>query len=122
MNFMTNYKIRYEAAKEQLKEIEGSEWDKATTLWKSGFSLRIIEDLTGLSRSKLQRYFSENNLKRVDDVRTQNREERVRQAEKLHKMGFDRNEIAEMMNVNKRTIDAYFKQLEITDKTVFGGK
>ena len=122
MNFMSNYKMRYEAAKERMQEIEGSEWDKAIILWKSGVSLRIIEDLTGLSRSKLQRYFSENNLNRVDDIRTQNREERVRQAEKLHKMGFSRDEIAEMMAVNKRTIDAYFKQLEIVDKTVFGGK
>lgn len=117
---MSDYNIRFEAAQVQIAEIKGSAWDKAIMLWQKGFSLRIIEELTGLSRSKLQRFFAENDYNRIDDIRTQNREERVQQANKLHKMGFSRDEIAEMLEVNKRTIDAYFKQLNITDKTKFG--
>lgn len=117
---MTNYDIRLEAAQMKVAEINGSAWDKAIMLWQKGFSLRIIEEITGLSRSKLQRFFAENDYKRIDDVRTQNREERVRQADKLHKMGFSRDEIADMLDINKRTVDAYFKQLNINDKTKFG--
>ena len=118
---MSNYEMRLEAAQLKAADIDGSMWDKAIILWQKGFSLRIIEEITGLSRSKLQRFFAENDYKRIDDVRTQNREERVQQANKLHKMGFSRDEIADMMHINKRTVDAYFKQLDINDKTVFGG-
>ena len=118
---MSNYEMRLEAAQSKAADIDGSMWDKAIILWQKGFSLRIIEEITGLSRSKLQRFFAENDYKRIDDVRTQNREERVQQANKLHKMGFNRDEIADMMHINKRTVDAYFKQLSINDKTVFSG-
>ena len=117
---MSNYEVRLEAAQTKVATIKGSAWDKAIALWQKGFSLRIIEEITGLSRSKLQRFFAENDYKRIDDIRTQNREERVQQANKLHKMGFSRDEIADMMNINKRTVDAYFKQLDINNKTVFG--
>lgn len=120
MNFMTDYESRLKNAIEQASNIEGDKWDKAHVLWKSGVSLRIIEEITGISRSKLQRFFAENNLKRVSDIRTQNREQRVQQCNRLHKMGFNRDEIAETMHINKRTVDAYFKQLGINSKTNFG--
>lgn len=120
---MSDYKDRLNNAKKKFDSLESSYcslWDKSIILWQDGFSLRIIEEITGLSRSKLQRFFAENNYNRVDDVRTQNREERINQASRLYKMGFDKKEIADMMDVNKRTIDAYFKQLGINDRTNFG--
>ena len=92
---------------------------QAIILWKDGYSLRIIQDLTDIHRSKLSRYINENDLTRDDDVRTQNRKNRVYQCEKLYKMGFSREEIANEMCVNPRTIDSYFKEIGIKDKTRF---
>ena len=92
---------------------------QAIILWKDGYSLRIIQDLTDIHRSKLSRYINENDLTRDDDVRTQNRKNRVYQCEKLYKMGFSREEIANEMSVNPRTIDSYLKEVGLKDKTRF---
>lgn len=92
-------------------------FEQAIILWKKGYSLRIIQELTGIHRSKLSRYINEHNLEREDDIRTQNRKNRVYQASKLHKMGFSRDEIASEMQVNPRTIDSYLKELGIKNKT-----
>lgn len=91
--------------------------EQAVILWKNGYSLRIIQDLTGIHRSKLSRYINEHNLTRDDDIRTQNRKNRVYQASKLHKMGFSREEIAKEMQINPRTVDSYLKELGIKNKT-----
>ena len=90
---------------------------QAIILWKGGYSLRIIQDLTGIHRSKLSRYINEHDLTRDDDIRTQNRKNRVYQASKLHKMGFSREEIAKEMQINPRTVDSYLKELGIKNKT-----
>ena len=86
-------------------------------MWENGYSLRIIQDLTGIHRSKLSRYINEHNLEREDDIRTQNRKNRVYQASKLHKMGFSRDEIASEMQINPRTVDSYLKELGIKNLT-----
>ena len=91
--------------------------EQAVILWKNGYSLRIIQDLTGIHRSKLSRYINEHDLTRDDDIRTQNRKNRVYQASKLHKMGFSREEIAKEMQINPRTVDSYLKELGIKNKT-----
>ena len=91
--------------------------EQAIILWKGGYSLRIIQDLTGIHRSKLSRYINEHDLTRDDDIRTQNRKNRVYQASKLHKMGFSREEIAKEMQINPRTVDSYLKELGIKNKT-----
>lgn len=91
--------------------------EQAIILWKGGYSLRIIQDLTGIHRSKLSRYINEHDLTRDDDIRTQNRKNRVYQASKLHKMGFSREEIAQEMQINPRTVDSYLKELGIKNKT-----
>lgn len=92
---------------------------QAIILWKDGYSLRIIQDLTDIHRSKLSRYINENDLTRDDDVRTQNRKNRVYQCEKLYKMGFSPVEIANEMCMNPRTIDSYLKEVGLKDKTRF---
>ena len=92
-------------------------FEQAIILWQNGYSLRIIQDLTGIHRSKLSRYINEHDLTRDDDIRTQNRKNRVYQASKLHKMGFSREEIAHEMQLNPRTIDSYLKELGIKSKT-----
>ena len=91
--------------------------EQAIILWKGGYSLRIIQDLKGIHRSKLSRYINEHDLTRDDDIRTQNRKNRVYQASKLHKMGFSREEIAQEMQINPRTVDSYLKELGIKNKT-----
>lgn len=90
---------------------------QAIILWKDGYSLRIIQDLTDIHRSKLSRYINEHNLTRDDDIRTQNRKNRVYQCEKLYKMGFSPNEIAQEMCMNPRTIDSYLKEIGVKSKT-----
>lgn len=92
---------------------------QAIILWKDGYSLRIIQDLTDIHRSKLSRYINEHNLTRDDDIRTQNRKNRVYQCEKLYKMGFSPVEIANEMCMNPRTIDSYLKEIGLKDKTRF---
>ena len=92
---------------------------QAIILWKDGYSLRIIQDLTDIHRSKLSRYINEYDLTRDDDIRTQNRKNRVYQCEKLYKMGFSPNEIAQEMCMNPRTIDSYLKEIGLKDKTRF---
>lgn len=92
---------------------------QAIILWKDGYSLRIIQDLTDIHRSKLSRYINEHDLTRDDDVRTQNRKNRVYQCEKLYKMGFSPIEIANEMCMNPRTIDSYLKEIGLKDKTRF---
>lgn len=92
---------------------------QAIILWKDGYSLRIIQDLTDIHRSKLSRYINEHDLTRDDDVRTQNRKNRVYQCEKLYKMGFSPVEIANEMCMNPRTIDSYLKEIGLKDKTRF---
>lgn len=92
---------------------------QAIILWKDGYSLRIIQDLTDIHRSKLSRYINEHDLTRDDDIRTQNRKNRVYQCEKLYKMGFSPAEIANEMCMNPRTIDSYLKEIGLKDKTRF---
>ena len=126
---MDNYDVRKQLGEQLINQLITQlitdPFKQAIILWQNGYSLRIIQDLTGIHRSKLSRYINEHNLTRNDDIRTQNRKNRVYQCEKLHKMGFSREEIASTLKLNPRTIDSYFKELGIKSKTKmtnFGGK
>lgn len=118
---MDNYETRRQLGNQLITELIAQEitdsFNQALILWESGYSLRIIQDLTGIHRSKLSRYINEHDLTRDDDIRTQNRKNRVYQASKLHKMGFSREEIAQEMQINPRTVDSYLKELGIKNKT-----
>lgn len=116
---MESFQERIESAKQLISDSTDEPFDQAITLWKAGYSLRIIQELTNVHRSKLSRYINENDLTRDDDIRNQNRQYRVNQTLKLHKMGFSREEISNEMNLDLRTIDSYFKQLGIKKKTKF---
>ena len=126
---MDDYNTRKQLGNQVITELIAQEiinpLEQAIILWKGGYSLRIIQDLTGIHRSKLSRYINEHDLTRDDDIRTQNRKNRVYQASKLHKMGFSREEIAQTMHINPRTVDSYLKELGIKNKTKMaemGGK
>lgn len=118
---MDDYNTRKQLGNQLITELIAQEitnsLEQAVILWKNGYSLRIIQDLTGIHRSKLSRYINEHDLTRDDDIRTQNRKNRVYQASKLHKMGFSREEIAKEMQINPRTVDSYLKELGIKNKT-----
>lgn len=116
-----NYNIRLENAKNDIKDFSGDIWQKAVFLHDTGYSLRIIEEILGISRSKLQRFLSENNHDDIDDVRTQNRNHRVNQATRLRKMGFEIDEIAAEMDINVRTVESYLRQAGMKASTKFGG-
>ena len=92
-------------------------FEQAIELWKAGYSTRIIQEITGIHRSKISRYVNENDLERDDDKHTQNRKNRVYQASKLYKMGFSRDEIATEMQINPRTVDSYLKEIGAKEKT-----
>ena len=118
---MDDYETRKQLGNELINQLITQSitdsFKQAIVLWKNGYSLRIIQDLTGIHRSKLSRYINEHNLEREDDIRTQNRKNRVYQASKLHKMGFSRDEIASEMQINPRTVDSYLKELGIKNLT-----
>ena len=87
-------------------------------MWEAGYSTRIIQEITGIHRSKISRYVNEHNLERYDDKRTQNRKNRVYQCDKLYKMGFSKEEIASEMQINPRTVDSYLKEIGVKNKTI----
>ena len=119
---MESYEIRKQSASQLLNQLINQSinqpLEQAIELWKAGYSTRIIQEITGIHRSKISRYVNEHNLERDDDKRTQNRKNRVYQCEKLHKMGFSRDEIASEMDINPRTVDSYLKEIGIKDKTI----
>ena len=118
---MDNYEVRKQLGAQLINQLRTQSitdsFKQALILWNEGYSLRIIQELTGIHRSKLSRYINEHDLTREDDKRSQNRKYRVYQCEKLHKMGFSQQEIAQEMGINLRTIDSYFKELNIKPKT-----
>ena len=118
---MSNYEARKQSASQFLNQLIAQSIDdpfkQAIALWEAGYSLRIIQEITDVHRSKLSRYINENDLERDDDKRTQNRKNRVYQCRKLHQMGFSREEIAQELDLNPRTIDSYFKEIGIKSKT-----
>ena len=119
---MDSYDIRLRSAEQfrgQLIEQSIEQpFEQAVALWREGYSTRIIQEITGVHRSKISRYVNEHDLSRDDDKRTQNRKNRVYQCEKLHKMGFSRDEIASEMQINPRTIDSYLKEIGVKNKTI----
>lgn len=119
---MDSYEIRRESASQFLNQLINQSvnqpFEQAIALWKAGYSTRIIQEITGIHRSKISRYVNEHNLERDDDKRTQNRKNRVYQCEKLHKMGFSRDEIASEMQINPRTVDSYLKEIGVKNKTI----
>lgn len=119
---MDSYEIRRESASQFLNQLLNQSvnqpFEQAIALWKAGYSTRIIQEITGIHRSKISRYVNEHNLERDDDKRTQNRKNRVYQCEKLHKMGFSRDEIASEMQINARTVDSYLKEIGVKNKTI----
>lgn len=120
---MDSYEVRKESGKQLIKQLINDSitdpFEQAIALWKAGYSTRIIQEITGIHRSKLSRYVNENNLSRDDDKRSQNRKNRVYQCQKLVKMGFSRAEIAQEMNISPRTVDSYFKEIGVKTKTKF---
>jgi len=118
---MDDYETRMRSASQLLNQLIAQSvnqpFEQAIELWKAGYSTRIIQEITDVHRSKISRYVNEHNLERDDDKRTQNRKNRVYQCEKLHKMGFSRQEIADEMGINPRTVDSYFKEIGIKNKT-----
>ena len=109
---MESFEIRVENAKRDLMNMDGDLWENIDRLWEYGYSMRVIAEITGLTRSKIQRHISENNQGRSDDVPTQNREIRVKQTLNLINQGLNKQEIAEELNLNPRTIGSYIKQLK----------
>lgn len=116
---MESFETRIESAKQLINNSTDEPFNQAITLWKAGYSLRVIQEVTNVHRSKLSRYINENDLTRDDDIRNQNRQYRVNQTLKLHKMGFSQEEISKEMGLNLRTIQSYFKQIGLEKKTKF---
>ena len=108
---MEKYNIRVKNAKKDFMHMDGTLWENIERLWNMGYSLRVISEVTGMTRSKLQRLLSESNQTRDDDVRTQNREYRVRKAKAMFNDGKSNKEIANLLGINIKTVRSYKKQL-----------
>ena len=78
---MDSYEVRKESGEQLIKQLINDSitdsFEQAIVLWKAGYSTRIIQEITGIHRSKISRYVNENNLSRDDDKRSQNRKNRV---------------------------------------------
>lgn len=109
---MESFEIRVENARKDLMHMDGTLWENIERLWEYGYSMRVIAEITGLTRSKIQRHISENNKGRSDDVPTQNRDFRVQQTLQLINKGKNRIEIANELGLNPRTVGSYIKQLK----------
>ncbi len=109
---MEEYSVRVNNARRDFMHMDGNLWDNIERLWNMGYSLRVISEITGITRSKLQRKLSESNKGRNDDVRTQNRDFRVVKTKELLNMGMDKDDIAREMGMNTRTIEGYIRQLK----------
>lgn len=109
---MEKYSIRVNNARKDFMNMDGTLWDNIERLWSMGYSLRVISDITGITRSKLQRHLSETNKGRDDDIRTQNRDFRVKETKMLLDKGLSKFEIAKKMSINERTVDSYIRQLK----------
>lgn len=116
---MESFTIRVNNARKDFMNMEGDLWEKIEKLWRYGYSLRVISEITGVSRSKLQRFFSENELNKEDDIRTQNRNTNVYRTKKLWENGATKEEIASVLGLNVRTIESYLKQLGYYERSVF---
>lgn len=112
VKIMEAYNIRVNNARKDFMHMDGTLWENVERLWKMGYSLRVISEITGITRSKLQRHLSENDNGREDDIRTQNRNNRVLQTKKLLAQGCSNAEIAKILCLNVRTIESYRKQLD----------
>lgn len=116
---MDKFEIRVENAKKDFMHMDGDIWENVLRLWHYGYSLRVISEVSGISRSKLQRFISETDNSRDDDIRTQNRNNNVIRAQELWKNGASREEIAVVLGVNVRTVDSYLRQLGIFSRSAF---
>lgn len=111
-SIMESFEIRVENARKDLMNMDGDLWENIEKLWEYGYSMRVIAEITGLTRSKIQRHISESNKGRHDDIPTQNRDIRVKQTLNLINQGKNRQEIAKELNLNPRTVGSYIKQLK----------
>ena len=109
---MDKFDIRVKNARKDFVNMDGTLWENIERLWNMGYSLRVIEETTGITRSMLQRYLSEGDNGRDDDIRTQNRNYRVQQTKRLLNNGKNRMDIAFELGINVRTVDSYIKQLK----------
>ena len=105
------FEVRVNSARKQYMNMDGSLWENLERLWDYGYSLRVISEVSNISRSTLQRHFSENNIGRDDEIGTQNRDLMVKQTLILFNSGLNRQQIANKLGLNVRTIDSYLKQL-----------
>ena len=115
-----SYDERLANARHDIAGFDGNVWDLVVYLHECGYSLRIIAEITNISRSKIQRFLSESNYDNLDDIRSQGRSQRVNQASRLFKMGFNPGEIAEELDVNVRTVESYLRQAGMKEGTKFG--
>lgn len=106
-----SFEVRVNNARKDFMNMDGTLWENLERLWECGYSLRVISEVSNVSRSTLQRHFSENNLGRIDEVGTQNRDLMVKQTLLLAQSGLNRQQIANKLGLNVRTIDSYLKQL-----------
>ena len=109
---MEKYSIRVDNARRDFMNMDGTLWANIERLYAMGYSLRVISDITGITRSKLQRHLSEDNKGRIDDVRTQSRDLRVNEVKGLLDQGLGKLEIARKMSINSRTVESYIRQLK----------
>ena len=85
VKIMEAYNIRVDNAKKDFMHMDGTLWENIERLWKMGYSLRVISEITGITRSKLQRHLSEGDNGREASYRLKNYSLKVVAMPKLQK-------------------------------------
>ena len=91
----------------------------AVELYGMGHSLRIISEITGFSRSKLQRYLSENGVRNLNSVNTKRLNNNLSVAGRMIKEGCSLEDVCVELGVSEWTVRQYLKQLGFGDPTRF---
>lgn len=91
----------------------------AVELYSMGYSLRIISEITGFSRSKLQRFLSENGVRNLNSFNTKRLNNNLSVTGRMIKRGCSLEDVCVELGVSEWTVRQYLKQLGLSDPTRF---
>ena len=113
------YKERLEKAKCDAESCGKEGTELAVELYGMGHSLRIISEITGFSRSKLQRFLSENDVRNLNSFNTKRLNNNLSVTGRMVKEGCSLEDVCVELGVSEWTVRQYLKQLGLSDPTKF---
>lgn len=113
------YKERLKKAEYDARCSDKEGVDLAVELYGMGHSLRIISEITGFSKSKLQRFLSESDVRNLNSVNTKRLNNNLKVTGRMVKEGCSLEDVCVELGVSEWTVKQYLKQLGFDDPTRF---